>query len=82
MSDFHSVREEYDIQFLEALDEYTVRRWFMQVELEQAEDTARAVQVIIETRRATQPKRKRRKDAGKPRNAENPPLIGTLGGME
>ena len=49
------------------LDEYDVRRWFMAVDLEQAQDTFRVVEGIIETRQAMQPKRARRKDAGKPR---------------
>ena len=49
------------------LEEYDIRRWFMAAELEQAIDTFRVVEGIIETRQSMQPKRARRKDAGKPR---------------
>lgn len=52
------------------LDEYDVRRWFMAAPLEEARDTFRVVEGIIETRTAMQPKRARRSDAGKPRETE------------
>ena len=53
----------------ERLEEHDVRIWFMKTELEQAEDTFRVVQGIIETRKQFQPKRKRRSDAGVKRDA-------------
>ena len=34
------------------LDEYSVRQWFMKVDLEQAQDTYRVIEVILETRTA------------------------------
>lgn len=46
------------------LDEYEIRRWFMAVDIEQARDTFRVVEGIIETRLEMQPKRMRRSDAG------------------
>jgi hypothetical protein len=49
------------------LDEYEIRRWFKTVDLEQARDTFRVVEGILEMRAVA--KRARRKDAGKPRDA-------------
>ena len=60
---------------LAALDEYDIRRWFMAAELEQAADTFRVVEGIIETRQAMQPKRARRKDAGVKRAAERTRML-------
>jgi hypothetical protein len=65
-----------------ALDEADIRQWFKTVELAQARDTFRVVEGILEMREASKPKRVRRKDAGKPRNDGNIPLIGNLGGAE
>jgi hypothetical protein len=50
------------------MDERDVRLWFMKTELEQAEDTFRVVEGIIQTRKEFQPKRKRRSDADKPKS--------------
>lgn len=50
------------------LDERDVRLWFMKTELAQAEDTFRVIEGILETRRAFEPKRKKRSDAGVPRD--------------
>lgn len=50
----------------------------MAVEMEQAVDTHRAVMVIIETRMALGPKRKRRCDAGKPKTTTVVGNSGTL----
>ena len=50
------------------LDERDVRMWFMKIELAQAEDTFRVVEGILETRRAFEPKRKKRSDAAVPRD--------------
>jgi hypothetical protein len=52
------------------LDEYDIRRWFMATELDQARDTFRVVEGIIETRTAMTPKRQRRSDAGKSREEQ------------
>ena len=52
---------------LEALEEWDVRKWFCAVDLEQAEDTFRVVEGILQARREAQPvvkQRKRRSDAG------------------
>jgi len=51
------------------IDEYDVRAWFREVELKQAADTLRVCEGIIETRQIMQPKRARRKDAGKKRGS-------------
>ena len=51
-------------------DEYDVRQWFKTVDLEQALDTYRVVTGILEMRREAQPKRKRRSDAGQPRDEQ------------
>ena len=68
------------------LDEYEIRQWFKTVDLAQAVDTHRVCEGIIEMRREQQPKRARRKDAGKPRDPkESLPLMGNvvnLGGIE
>ena len=50
------------------LDEYDVRRWFMAADLEQARDTFRVVEGIIEMRMALHPKRKPRSDKGQSRS--------------
>ncbi len=47
------------------IDEMDVRLWFMKTELEQAEDTFRVVEGILQTRKEYQPTRKKRSDAGK-----------------
>ena len=52
------------------LDERDVRLWFMKTDLVQAEDTFRVVEGILETRRAFEPKRKKRSDAGVPRGEQ------------
>ena len=49
-------------------DEFDIRKWFMTVDLEQAKDTYRVIEGIIQTREEYQPKRKKRSDAGKSRN--------------
>lgn len=46
------------------IEEMDVRQWFKTVDLDQAQDTFRVVQGILEMRAESQPKRKRRKDAG------------------
>jgi hypothetical protein len=46
------------------LEEDLIREWFMRVDLEQARDTIKVCEVIIDARLAMQPKRKRRSDAG------------------
>ena len=46
------------------IDERDIRLWFMKTDLEQAEDTFRVVEGIIETRKEFQPKRKQRADKG------------------
>jgi hypothetical protein len=61
--------EEYRQQIV-AMTEFDIRQWFTLVAMEQAEDTARAIGVIMETRRSLEPKRKRRKDAGQPRTEQ------------
>lgn len=52
------------------IDEREIRLWFMQTDLEQAIDTFRVVEGIIETRKEFQPTRKKRSDAGKPKQIE------------
>ena len=49
------------------IDEYTIRQWFVTTELEQARDTLRVCEGIIQARLEAQPKRKQRSDAGKTR---------------
>jgi hypothetical protein len=56
------------------LEEFDIRMWFMKVDLAQAQDTFRVVEGIIQTREQFQPKRKRRKDAGKPRDDGQQPI--------
>lgn len=46
------------------LEESDIRAWFKAVELDQAQDTFRVVEGILEMRAEAQPKRKRRSDAG------------------
>jgi hypothetical protein len=70
------------VQVEAALDEYAVRQWFRKVTLDEAIDTHRVVMGIIEARMDFRPQRKRRKDAGRPRDDGNMPLIGNLGGIE
>jgi hypothetical protein len=50
----------------QGIEEYEIREWFKTVDLEQARDTFRVVEGILEMRGS---QRKRRKDAGKPRQA-------------
>ncbi len=52
------------------IDERDIRLWFMKTDLEQAEDTFRVVEGIIETRKQFQPKRKPRADAGQKRSSK------------
>jgi hypothetical protein len=54
------------------LDEYDIRQWFIHTELEQAQDTFRVVEGIMEARSVDQPKRKRRSDAGQKRGEQAP----------
>lgn len=61
--------QEFDKTIAE-LPEYDIRRWFMIVDLEQARDTFRVVEGILEMRQTAQPKRKRRSDAGAKRGQE------------
>lgn len=49
------------------MDEMDIRQWFKTVDLDQAQDTFRVVEGILEMRKDAQPKRKRRSDAGRPR---------------
>ena len=67
-------------RMIDAIDEHDIRQWFKTVDLEQAQDTFRVVEGIIETRQAMQPKRARRKDAGKPRGNKDPGSQGLLDG--
>ena len=49
------------------IEEWDIRKWFCSVEFEQAEDTFRVVEGILQARREAQPvakQRKRRSDAG------------------
>jgi hypothetical protein len=46
------------------LEELDIRHWFCAVDLEQALDTFRVVEGILQARQEAQPKRKRRSDAG------------------
>lgn len=66
------------------IDEMDVREWFKHVDLEQARDTFRVVEGILEMRSERSASgRRRRKDAGKPRDPkESLPLIGNPGGIE
>ena len=50
------------------LDEFAVREWFKTVDIEQARDTFRVVEGILEMRSV--PKRARRKDAGTKRGQD------------
>lgn len=52
------------------IDEMDIRIWFMKTDLDQARDTFRVVEGIIQTREQFQPARKKRSDAGKSRNGE------------
>lgn len=52
------------------IDEFQIRLWFMKVDLEQARDTFRVVEGIIQTREQFQPKRKTRSDAVSRRDAK------------
>lgn len=56
------------------LEEFDIRKWFMTVDLEQARDTFRVVEGIIQTREQFQPKRKQRSDAGKKRDDGQQPI--------
>lgn len=59
------------------LDERDIRVWFCKADLDQALDTFRVVEGILQARQEAQPVRKRRRDAGKPREQAD-----TLPGME
>lgn len=61
------------------IDERDVRVWFMKADLEQALDTYRVIEGILETRKEFQPKRKRRSDAGQSRD-KDPGSQGLLDG--
>ena len=55
-----------------AIDERDIRIWFMKTELEQARDTYRVVEGILQVRMEAQPelkKRKKRSDAGVARDS-------------
>jgi|HubBroStandDraft_3_1064219.scaffolds.fasta_scaffold373351_2 hypothetical protein len=52
------------------IDERDVRIWFMKADLDQAKDTFRVIEGIIQTREEYQPKRKKRSDAGKSRDGQ------------
>ena len=54
-------------RMIDAIDEHDIRQWFKTVDLAQARDTLNVCEGIIETRQSMQPKRARRKDAGKKR---------------
>jgi hypothetical protein len=63
------------------LEEFDIRHWFCSVDLEQAMDTFRVVEGILQARQEAQPKRKKRSDAGQqrielkePRKAVGAPL--------
>lgn len=56
------------------LEEFDIRAWFMKVDLEQARDTFRVVEGIIQTREQFAPKRRTRKDAGKKRDDGQQPI--------
>jgi hypothetical protein len=52
--------------------EYYIRRWFWAVELEEARETFRGIESILETREEIAAcERTRRRDAGKPRKEEH-----------
>jgi hypothetical protein len=57
------------------MDERDVRVWFMKTDLEQARDTFRVVEGIIQTREQFQTKRKTRSDAGKKRDDGQETLV-------
>jgi hypothetical protein len=57
------------------IEEYDIRIWFMKTDLDQARDTFRVVEGIIQTREQFQPKRKRRSDAGKSRDDGQETLV-------
>lgn len=57
------------------LEEIDIREWFSTVDLEQAIDTYNVVTGIIDYRKRTQPKRKKRSDAGRPRASGGQNLI-------
>ena len=54
-----------------------IRNWFMRVDLEQARDTLKICEGIVDARLTMQPGRKRRSDAGTPRRKDESqkPLI-------
>ena len=54
-------------RMIDAIDEHDIRQWFKTVDLAQARDTLNVCEGIYEMRLEAQPKRARRKDAGKPR---------------
>jgi hypothetical protein len=59
---------------VQKIDEYDVRAWFKTVEPSQAEDTFHVVEGILEARAMSQPKRKRRADAGQSRSPLSPDM--------
>lgn len=69
-----------------AIDEFDIRQWFKTCELEQANDTFKVVEGILEMRNEAKPQRRRRKDAGIPKTGpalppadpEQPSLIDSL----
>jgi hypothetical protein len=52
------------------LEEYDIRRWFIAVPLEEASDTFKVLEGILEARTLAQPTRKRRRDAGTTRTQQ------------
>lgn len=52
------------------IDEMDIRRWFITEDLEQARDTFRVCEGILEARQEAQPTRKKRADAGTKRNGQ------------
>jgi hypothetical protein len=59
-----------------AIEEFDIRLWFVKTDLEQALDTFRVVEGILQARQEAQPARKRRRDAGVKRATE--PLLNSL----
>jgi hypothetical protein len=52
------------------VEEFDIRKWFTMADLEQARDTFRVCEGIIQARLAMKPARKRRKDAGETRDKD------------
>ena len=68
-------RDHEDMESQLVLEEHHVRDWFKHVDLAQARDTLNVCEGIYEMRLEAQPKRARRKDAGKPRPAERTRML-------